>query len=231
MSVSDGWQCFCETTGDTIGKYEFTFTVPAAPTTNHGQTIFYFGYTQDHASPHETMLFQPLLQWGASDSGGGAYWSIAAWYVYGGVFYHSTNTTSGQVSAGDTLLGWIDIHYDIKGGTLLDLYATIHIQNGTSLIKSITTPAFTPDQVGYQITAGFTQEALGLTATSDLSADTVTATAYSFGGVTTWLLNSDQTGTITTSWADDPIAAKSGCHASHDNNNNPGAHLVMHPPA
>ena len=54
------------------------WTVPPAPATQNGQTIFLFPGIQN-----STMIYQPVLQWGPSAAGGGNYWAVASWYVDG----------------------------------------------------------------------------------------------------------------------------------------------------
>ena len=53
----------------------------------------------------DSAILQPVLQWGVSPSGGGGFWSVAAFYVlgYGSAF----STEAVRVSPGDTLEGSI----------------------------------------------------------------------------------------------------------------------------
>jgi hypothetical protein len=47
-------------------------------------------------------IIQPVLQWGPSAAGGGAYWAIASWYVGGsGAVYSALQT----VAPGDSIFG------------------------------------------------------------------------------------------------------------------------------
>lgn len=59
-----------------ITYFASNFTVPPAPATSNGQTIFLFPGLQNSSS-----ILQPVLQWGPSAAGGGNYWAIANWYV------------------------------------------------------------------------------------------------------------------------------------------------------
>ena len=78
-----------------------TWTVPPAPSTDSGQTIFLFNGIQNYGTNYG--ILQPVLQWGPSAAGGGSYWSIASWYVTsGGDAFH---TTLIQVDEGDVLIG------------------------------------------------------------------------------------------------------------------------------
>jgi hypothetical protein len=78
--------------------------VPANPTLNQGQTIFFFpSLTNDNS------IIQPVLQWGPSVAGGGAFWAYANWWVVG------TTTKFVSVlqtaSPGDTMIGSLDMTY------------------------------------------------------------------------------------------------------------------------
>jgi hypothetical protein len=58
------------------------WTVPAPPTSNDGQTLFFFDALQNSSG---TTIAQPVLQWGASSAAGNANgWGIANWYVWAG---------------------------------------------------------------------------------------------------------------------------------------------------
>ena len=94
--VYAGWT---NTTGHPITSFSTTWTVPPAPSTSSGQTIFLFNGIQN-----STMIYQPVLQWGSSAAGGGAYWSVACWYAdgQGGTAFH-TNLV--RVNSGDVLVG------------------------------------------------------------------------------------------------------------------------------
>jgi hypothetical protein len=89
------------TTGNPVTSFETTWTVPPAPSTNNGQTIFLFNGI-DPTDPTKAIL-QPVLQWGPSYAGGGAFWSVASWYVLGNgqAFF----TPLVRVNEGDVLVG------------------------------------------------------------------------------------------------------------------------------
>ncbi len=77
--AADAW--ICDTAwynGSTyaIRQFQSTWVVPPAPLSWDGQIVYLFeGLTNSHH------ILQPVLQYGASDDGGGAYWSVASWYV------------------------------------------------------------------------------------------------------------------------------------------------------
>jgi hypothetical protein len=76
-------------TGSSLTSFRATWTVPPAPSTDSGQTIFLFNGIQNYGSNYG--ILQPVLQWGPSAAAGGSYWSIASWYVTsGGDAFHTT---------------------------------------------------------------------------------------------------------------------------------------------
>src|ERR1017187_6783175 len=79
------------------GELNATWIVPPAPTSNDGQTVFFFPGMQD-ASQDKTIL-QPVLGWV------GGQWSIASWNCCtNGV---TTGSTPVNVNAGDSIYGTI----------------------------------------------------------------------------------------------------------------------------
>src|SRR5437016_3270931 len=101
-ALGSGWIAYAywtNNTGHPVTRFATTWVVPPPPQTNHNQTIFLFNGIQN-----ATMIYQPVLQWGPSAAGGGAYWSVASWYVdgQGGPAFH-TNLV--RVNPGDVLLG------------------------------------------------------------------------------------------------------------------------------
>jgi hypothetical protein len=75
----DGW---VEYASQTIGTefYELfsnEWIVPPAPTSNNGQTLFFFQGLED--TNDVVSILQPVLQYGKSAAGGGDNWAIAAW--------------------------------------------------------------------------------------------------------------------------------------------------------
>lgn len=85
--------------------------VPGAPTDNGGQTIFLFIGIEDSS---ENAILQPVLQWGPSAAGGGAYWAIASWGIFPGATYVSP--LENNVHVGDELFGGVSA--DQSGDTL-----------------------------------------------------------------------------------------------------------------
>ena len=76
-----------------------------APATRSRQTIFLFNGIQNTGANFG--ILQPVLQYGSSAAGGGAFWSIASWYV----------TSGGQAELGRALGGYVNVI--TKSGTNL----------------------------------------------------------------------------------------------------------------
>ncbi len=66
------------TAANTPTSMSASWKVPANPSTGGGQVIFFF---PSYENAPGTRIVQPVLQYGASAAGGGAYWAIASWYV------------------------------------------------------------------------------------------------------------------------------------------------------
>jgi len=98
-------------TGNPVTSFRTTWRVPPAPATSNGQTIFLFNGI-DPADPSQAIL-QPVLQWGSSYAGGGAYWSVASWYVLGNgqAFF----TPLVPVNEGDVLVGVMTLTAQANG--------------------------------------------------------------------------------------------------------------------
>jgi hypothetical protein len=97
-----GWITYADwsnNTGTPVSSFASTWVVPPEPATQSGQTIFLFNGIQN-----TSMIYQPVLQWGPSQAGGGNYWSIASWYAdgQGGVAFY---TPTVRVKTGDILVG------------------------------------------------------------------------------------------------------------------------------
>jgi hypothetical protein len=88
-----------------INSFTTTWVVPSAPTTNHGQILFIFDAMEDF----DGNILQPVLQWGAdTKDGGGAYWTVANWYVWtdaGGNTQQAVQLPLTTVTPGTTLHG------------------------------------------------------------------------------------------------------------------------------
>lgn len=80
-ALAGGWIAYAGWTNNApqpLSSFEARWSVPPAPATASGQTIFLFNGIQN-----STMIYQPVLQWGQSAAGGGNNWTVASWYVDG----------------------------------------------------------------------------------------------------------------------------------------------------
>lgn len=114
-ALGSGWIAYAywnNGTGNSITSFTTTWTVPPVPVSQDGQTIFLFNGIQNYGNNFG--ILQPVLQYGGSAAGGGAYWSVANWYVTSGgnAFY----TPLVQVNANDTLVGVMSLTGS-SGGT------------------------------------------------------------------------------------------------------------------
>jgi hypothetical protein len=74
------------------------WTVPQAPAQAASQTLFFFPSVEPSGMDK---IIQPVLQYGTSGAGGGAYWAIASWYVG----EQALNSKLQKVNPGDRLSG------------------------------------------------------------------------------------------------------------------------------
>ena len=128
--LGTGWIAYAywiNGTGSPITSFSTTWRVPPAPATQASQTIFLFNGI-DPSDPSSGIL-QPVLQWGPSAAGGGAYWSIASWYVTGDG--HAFYTTPVPVNVGDTLVGVMTL--TSRAGNLFNYQCEFQGIAGTSL--------------------------------------------------------------------------------------------------
>ena len=151
------WQNF---TGNPITSFETTWRVPPAPTTNSGQTIYLFSGI-DPSDPRQAIL-QPVLQCGTSNAGGGAFWSVASWYVLGNgqAFF----TTPVPVNPGAEVVGVMTLT-----GRTNELF------NYQSEFQGIPGTELPVENVSELVWCNETLEAYRITACSDYPATTVTA--------------------------------------------------------
>jgi len=100
----NGWLEFVSvTTSSSYYKIKATWVVPPSPTSNDGQCDYFFPGFED--SSNVISIVQPVLQWGESCTGGGAYWRIASWNCcLNGTTDYSPFL---DVNVGDTIQGTI----------------------------------------------------------------------------------------------------------------------------
>jgi hypothetical protein len=89
-------------TGTPVSSFKTMWQVPPPPAVQDpGEVVFLFNGIQNYGANFG--ILQPVLQWGVSAAGGGAYWSVASWYVTSGGQAFHTNLV--RVNQGDTLIG------------------------------------------------------------------------------------------------------------------------------
>ncbi|KAJ7833674.1 hypothetical protein B0H13DRAFT_1914451 [Mycena leptocephala] len=100
-----GWVAYTSwlNNGPAIGSFKTTWSVPPVPATEHGQTIFLFNSIEPGTFD---AIMQPVLQYGGSAAGGGNYWAVATWYLYGDQTFF---TVLVQVGVGQVLDGIVEL--------------------------------------------------------------------------------------------------------------------------
>lgn len=122
------WRTWTEYSTNTsqINYFSGYFTVPHRPRAS-GQTLFFWLGVED-ASRSEVL--QPVLQFGPSGAGGGAYYALASWFVTSTNNFHSTLVRSapGHVIEG-TLIAtgnkWHVEAFDVTTGYNASLFHTL----------------------------------------------------------------------------------------------------------
>jgi hypothetical protein len=155
-------------TGNPVTSFKTTWRVPPAPATSSGQTIFLFNGI-DPADPSQAIL-QPVLQWGTSFAGGGAFWSIASWFVMGNgqAFF----TTLIPVNPGDVLVGVMTLTGQANG--LFSYQSEFQGIPGTQLpVQNVTELVWCNETLeAYHITACSDYPATDLTAMQSINIQT-----------------------------------------------------------
>jgi hypothetical protein len=113
-TLDQGWITFTwwkNQSGEPLRSFSTTWRVPPPPSTRGRQTIFLFNGLQNSGPSYG--ILQPVLQWGPSAAGGGAYWSVASWYVTSrGQAFH---TPLQRVEPGDVLVGEMTLVGEERG--------------------------------------------------------------------------------------------------------------------
>jgi len=135
-----GWIVYGSVTGDNFESFDGFWDVPQAPTANDGQLVYLFTGLEDSGGDE---ILQPVLQWGSSPAGGGAFWAIASWWVTssGQALYSTLN----QVNVGDSLTGtmtstgsgsWTIVTTDNNNPTTLNVQNIAPQQMATVTLES-----------------------------------------------------------------------------------------------
>jgi hypothetical protein len=132
-NLGSGWITYADwynSTGQPVTRFATTWVVPPPPSTQSGQTIFLFNGIQN-----DTMIYQPVLQWGPSAAGGGNYWAAASWYVDGqnGPAFKSSLV---PVNPGDLLVGVMIMTGQLGAGFNCNCYFE-HLANTALAIQNV----------------------------------------------------------------------------------------------
>jgi len=104
------WKAWTEATSKTaVTSLRGNWMVPQAPSQASSQLLYLWNGVEPSDN---SAVLQPVLQWGPSPAGGGAYWGLASWYVSS--THGSYHTSVMQVKTGDKLFGELS---NTKGNT------------------------------------------------------------------------------------------------------------------
>jgi len=110
-----------------------SFTAPQLPAQDDGQVVYFWpGFKSDQPTMGLPVL-QPVLQYGTDCCGGGNYWCVRSWFVYGnqGIAYYSPEC---PVSPGDKVNSWMSYDATAQMWTI-NAYNTKTMQNTTLFIS------------------------------------------------------------------------------------------------
>lgn len=207
-ALGSGWVAYAfwnNGTGRSIQTFRTTWTVPRAPATQSGQTIFLFNGIQNYGANFG--ILQPVLQWGTSAAGGGPFWSVASWYVTsGGQAFH---TQLVQVNEGDTLVGVMSL-----AGQTGNSFSYV------SEFEGMANTSLPVNNIAELLWCNETLEAYNISQCSDYPASDVTT----FGSIDI------QTSSKTTPVNWTPVSAVTDCgqHVVVVSNTNPGGEVEIH---
>jgi len=148
-----GWITWGSVSGQSYNSFNGTWNVPQAPSSNDQQLLYFFTGLEDAQGDE---IIQPVLQWGTSPAGGGAFWAVASWWVTstGQSLYSSLS----NANPGDTIDGTMQEHS--PGSWTIDT-----LVNGGNLV-SLSVSNVAPQQM-----ASVTLEAYNVAGCNDYPAD------------------------------------------------------------
>jgi len=93
-------------TNEVMQSMNASFTAPTLPSTDDSQIVYFWPGFKSNSPTMGLPVLQPVLQYGTDCCGGGDYWCVRSWFVYGnmGVAYQSPET---PVSEGDVVNSWM----------------------------------------------------------------------------------------------------------------------------
>lgn len=126
-----------------FNELDARWVVPAAPTTYHGQSNYFF--TGLMPSPNGSFLLQPVLSHGLFyPTDGGNWWSVALWFINGNT---TTRTGYARVNPGDTIRTYMHATSCTNAGICTWL-ASIFVDTPSGTAFPIVLSVTTPDRVG-----------------------------------------------------------------------------------
>ncbi len=129
-----------------------TWVVPPAPSSVRSQLIYFF---PSFEPARGDKIVQPVMQFGRSPAGGGAYWGVASWYVTAdGTALHSKLL---RVNTGDTIIGTMTTSSCKPSGGCKFKIVSRDDTTGSSKSLSVTTAE------PYTLVQGAVLEAYGVT--------------------------------------------------------------------
>ena len=152
----NGWSSYATwLNGSTspIARMASTWTVPPEPQNAGDQLVYIF-----NGMENESMILQPVLQWGASPAGGGKKWSIANWYA-DSTEGHSFYSLLVDVQPGQELTGVMTMTSGADG--------KFSYTSSFDIAPSITLEIHGVDELNY---AAQTIEAYGISSAADMPA-------------------------------------------------------------
>ncbi len=160
--LGSGWitdSLFTNASGQPYYFFSTVWTVPPAPATQSGQTIFLFNAWMDSG---QNDILQPVLQWGPSQAGSHNAWAVACWFVdsSGNAFFHDTV----PVNPGETLVGILFLTGQ-AGGTF----------SYTCFFQGIANTELVINNISQLVVASETLECYNLQQCTDYPATRVTA--------------------------------------------------------
>lgn len=114
------------TTNARISTFAATLVVPPTPNVVSNQNIFIFQGLQPAANVTPHAILQPVLQWGQSAAGGGAFWSVSTCYVRGapGALLVGAYTAPKKVNPGTSVTTLITLLKEsVEDGQIIFKYA------------------------------------------------------------------------------------------------------------
>jgi hypothetical protein len=103
--LPSGWvaYAYAQTSAKSFSSYNGSWSVPPVPADKGAQTLFFFTGLQNSYDSDVTNIIQPVLQFGPSAAGGGAYYALASWYVDS--FDNAYFSKLLQTTTGNAILG------------------------------------------------------------------------------------------------------------------------------